>query len=75
MSLDKKYKIAVFPSRYVDGDVVVWYSPQRHMFMLRYAVDGEGVKTLSYGDEHYRDVANIVIKGRRIACTPLKDRG
>lgn len=27
MSLDKKYKIAVFPSRYVDGDVVVWYSP------------------------------------------------
>jgi hypothetical protein len=44
MSLGKKYKIAVFPSRYVDGDVVVWYSPQCHTFMLRYATDGEGVK-------------------------------
>lgn len=44
MSLDKKYKIAVFPSRYVDGDVVVWYSPQCHTFMLRYATDGDGVK-------------------------------
>ena len=74
MSLDKKYKIAVFPSRYVDGDVVVWYLPQCHMFMLRYATDGEGVKTLSYGDNYYRELASIVIKGRRIACTPLKDR-
>ena len=40
MSLDGKYKVAVFPSRYVDGDVVVWYSPQCHMFVLRYATDG-----------------------------------
>lgn len=74
MPLVKKYKIAVFPSQYVDGDVVVWYSPQLHMFILRYATDGEGVKTLSYGDKYYKDVAAIVIKGRRIACTPLKDR-
>lgn len=74
MPLVKKYKIAVFPSQYVDGDVVVWYSPQLHMFILRYAPDGEGVKTLSYGDKYYKDVAAIVIKGRCIACTPLKDR-
>lgn len=74
MPLVKKYKIAVFPSQYVDGDVVVWYSPQLHMFILRYVTDGEGVKTLSYGDKYDKDVAAIVIKGRRIACTPLKDR-
>ena len=74
MSLRQKYKIAVFPSRCVDGDVVVWYPPQCHTFMLRYAMDGEGVKTLSYGDDYYRELAAIVINGRRIACTPLKDR-
>jgi hypothetical protein len=74
MSLDKKYKVAVFPSRYVDGDVVLWYSPQCHMFALRYVADSEGMKTRSYCDDYYRDVASTVIDGRRIACTPLEER-
>lgn len=74
MSLGEKRKIAVFPSLYVDGDVVVWYTPKCHTFVLRYATDGDGVKTLSYGDDYYRELAAIVINGTRIARTPLKER-
>lgn len=74
MSLDEKYKVAVFPSRYVDGDVVVWYSSSCHMYMLRYATD-EGMKAHVYSDGCYRELAAIVVDGSRIACTPLEDRG
>ena len=74
MSLDKKYKVAVFPSRYVDGDVVVWYSPSCHMYTLRYATDGEGMKAHVYSDGCYRELAAIVIDGSKIACTPVEDR-
>lgn len=75
MSLDKKYKVAVFSSRCVDGDVVVWYSPSCYMYMLRYATDSEGVKAHVYSDGCYRELAAIVIDGSKIACTPLEDRG
>ena len=75
MSFDKKCKVAVFPSRYVDGDVVVWYLPLCHMYMLRYATDSEGMKTHIYNDGCYRELAAIVIDGSKIACTPLEDRG
>lgn len=74
MSLDGKYKVAVFPSRYVDGDVVAWYSPSCHVYMLRYATDGEGMKAHIYSDGCYRELAAIVIEGFKIACTPLEDR-
>lgn len=74
MSLDKKYKVAVFPSRYVDGDVVVWYSPSCHMYTLRYATDSDGMKSHVYIDGYYKELAAIVIDGSKIACTPLEDR-
>lgn len=74
MSLDKKYKVAVFPSQYVDGDVVLWYSPSFHIYTLRYMTDGEGVKTRSYDDGCYRDLAVIVIDGSLTAGTPLAER-
>lgn len=74
MSLDKKYKVAVFPSQYVDGDVVLWYSPSFHTYTLRYLTDGEGVKTRLYDDGYYRDLAAILIDGSLTACTPLDER-
>ena len=74
MSLDKKYKVAVFPSRHVDGDVVLWYSPSCHTYLLRYATDSEGMKSHMYSDGCYRDLAAIIIDGSMIACEPLEDR-
>ena len=72
MSLVKK-SIRLLCSRLnVDDDVVVWYFPQCHMFTLRYATGGEGVKMLLYGDDYSGGLAGIVINGRRIACMSLK---
>lgn len=73
MSLDKKYKVAVFPSRYVDGDVCLWYSFSCHTYTLRYAT-GEGMKAYVYSDGCYRELAAIIVDGSKVACTPLEDR-
>ena len=74
MSMDKKYKVAVFPSQDMDGDVVLWYSPSLHIYTLRYLTDSEGVKMRSYDDGYYRDLAAILIDGSLTARTPLLDR-
>ena len=31
-------RVAVFPSRFVDGDVELWYSPRDYRYDLRYVV-------------------------------------
>ena len=75
MSLDKKYKVAVFPSPYVDGDVILWYSPSCHIYMLRYMAENEVVKMRSYDDGCYRELACILMDGSLIASKSLEDRG
>lgn len=74
MSLDEKHKVAVFPSRYVDGDVVVWYSSSCRMYTLRYATDSEGMRSRLYVDGYWKELAALIVDGSKIARTPLEDR-
>lgn len=75
-------RVAVFPSRFVDGDVELWYSPQGHRYDLRYVVRfrpyGCGTRSrltsCPYDAGDYKESAGMIVDAVTIAATPLLHR-
>lgn len=75
-------RVAVFLSRFVDGDVELWYSPRNCRYDLRYVVRfrpyGCGVRSeltsCSYDAGDYGESAGMIVDAITIAATPLLRR-
>ena len=75
-------RVAVFPSRFVDGDVELWYSPRDYRYdlkyMVRYRPYGCGtcseLRLCSYDAGDYKQCACIILDAITIAVTPLLHR-
>ena len=75
-------RVAVFPSRFADGDVELWYSPRNHRYDLRYGVRfrpyGGGTRSelisCSYDAGDYGGSAGMIVDAITIAATPLSHR-
>lgn len=75
-------RVAVFPSRFVDGDVELWYSPRNYRYDLRYVVKyrsyGCGTRSrlvsCSYDAGDYRESAVMIVDAIGIAATSLLHR-
>lgn len=75
--------VAVFPSKFKDGDVRVVYCPHNRMYELRYAgllwsrVDGERRlvwSAVAFDACDYAQVARMLIDARALADTLLLER-
>ena len=75
-------RIAVFPSRFVDGDVELWYSPRGEQYDLRYVVQyrpyGCGLRSelmsCAYDAGDCKQFVGMIVDAVTIACTPLLHR-
>ena len=74
-------KVAVFPSRYIGGDVVLWYCMASQAYYLKYEIeyytpDGlcGNVRSLSYDARDYDQVVDIIKDAIILTDTPLKKR-
>ncbi len=75
-------RVAVFPSRFVDGDAELWYSPRNHRYDLRYVVQyrpyGCGTRSelmsCSYDAGDYGQSAGMIVDAITIVATPLLHR-
>lgn len=75
-------RVAVFPSRFVGGDVELWYSRRNHRYDLKYVVRyrsrGRAARSeltsCSYDAGDYGQSAGMIVDAIAIAATPLLHR-